>query len=281
MNSLTVRSQIESFYRTLHSAEKKVIDYILQNPADVVNYSVTELAEKSKASEATIVRACKKIGYQGYYQLKIALAKDVVNPDSSYPQDGDTDTMAGMAAWLLKKQGEDLANSSRFLDEKTLQTALDLITNCETMFFFGAGNSTPLALYGSYKFSQLGIKTVAHIGPEMQINAAYTMGKNDLAFGISNSGSTNQMIDIFRIARERDVKSISITNYAKSPLSKLSTCQIITAVSDKIFFEAFDSTRVPAMSIMDTLVLLFMHLNKERYEMYREREEFLGSRYKA
>lgn len=281
MNNVSVRSQIESFYRTLHSAEKKVVDFILQNPADVVNYSVTELSEKSKVSEATIVRACKKIGYQGYYQLKIALAKDVVNPDSAYPQDQDTDTLAGLAAWLLKKQADDLVNTSRFLDEPTLKKALNLISNCETLFFFGAGTSTPLALYGAYKFSQLGIKTVAHIGPEMQINAAYTMGKRDVAFGISNSGSTNQMINIFRIARERDVKSISITNYAKSPLSKLAHCQITTAVSDKIFFEAFDSTRVPAMGVIDTLVLLFMHMNKERYEMYREREEFLGSIYKA
>ncbi|MCZ5721257.1 hypothetical protein O5282_00140 [Escherichia coli] len=40
-----------------------------------MNYSVTELSEKSHASEATIVRTCKKLGYQGYYHLKIALAK--------------------------------------------------------------------------------------------------------------------------------------------------------------------------------------------------------------
>jgi RpiR family transcriptional regulator, carbohydrate utilization regulator len=281
MNNVSVRSQIESFYRTLHSAEKKVVDFILHNPADVVNYSVTELAEKSKVSEATIVRACKKIGYRGYYQLKIALAKDVINPDSSYPQDEDTDTLSGLAALLLKKQADDLANTSRFMDEATLKKALNLIASCETLFFFGAGNSTPLALYGAYKFSQLGIKTVAHVGPEMQINAAFTMSKKDVAFGISNSGSTNQMIDIFRIARQREAKSISITNYAKSPLSKLSTCQITTAVSDKIFFEAFDSTRVPAMGAIDTLVLLFMHIHKERYEMYREREEYLGSLFKA
>ncbi|CAI0796749.1 MurR/RpiR family transcriptional regulator [Serratia ficaria] len=281
MNMLPVRSQIESYYRTLHPSEKKVADFILHNPADVVNYSVTELAEKSKVSEATIVRACKKIGYQGYYQLKIALAKDVVNPDNSYPQDGDSENLTSLTTWLLKKQGEDLANTSRFIDEETMSKALGLIGGCETLFFFGAGNSAPLALYGAYKFSQLGIKTVAHIGPEMQLNAAFTMGKKDVAFGISNSGSTNQMIDIFQIAQQREVKSISITNYIKSPLSKLSTCQIITAVSDKIFFEAFDSTRVPAMGIIDTLVLLFMHLNKERYEMYREREEYLGARFKA
>ncbi|MCC7885731.1 sugar isomerase, partial [Escherichia coli] len=54
-----------------------------------------------------------------------------------------------------------------------------------------------------------------------------------------------------------------------------------TAVSDKIFFEAFDSTRVPAMGVIDMLVLLFMYKNKAHYEKYRTREEFLGSRFKG
>ncbi len=67
------------------------------------------------------------------------------------------------------------------------------------------------------------------------------------------------MVDIFKVVKERGAKSVCITNYIKSPLSKLSTHQLNTAVSDKIFFEAFDSTRVPAMGVIDMLVLLFMY----------------------
>ncbi len=93
------------------------------------------------------------------------------------------------------------------------------------------------------------------------------------AIGISNSGSTNLMVDIFKVVKERGAKSVCITNYIKSPLSKLSTHQLNTAVSDKIFFEAFDSTRVPAMGVIDMLVLLFMYKTR-RITKYRTREEF-------
>jgi RpiR family transcriptional regulator, carbohydrate utilization regulator len=281
MNDITVKNLIQSNYPALHSAEKKVADYILNNASDIVNYSVTELSEKSKASEATIVRTCKKIGYQGYYHLKIALAKEVIDPDSSYPTEENANDSASLATFLLRKQSEDLLRSAQFLDSKALDKVLKLIAECDTLFFFGAGNSNPLALYSAYKFSQLGIRTVAHAIPEMQLNSAFSMNKNDLAFGISNSGSTNLMLDIFNVVRERKAKSICLTNYIKSPLSVLSTCQLTTAVSDKIFFEAFDSTRVPAMGIIDMLVLLFMHRHKSSYEKYRTREEFLGSRFKG
>lgn len=281
MNDINVKNLIQSNYPSLHSAEKKVADYILNNASDIVNYSVTELAEKSKASEATIVRTCKKIGYKGYYHLKIALAKEVVDPDSSYSKEENLNDTFSVANFLLRKQADDLIRSAQFLDTENLDKILKLIADSDTIFFFGAGNSNPLALYGAYKFSQLGIRTVAHTGPEMQLNSAYSMNKNDLAFGISNSGSTNIMLDIFNVVSERKAKSICLTNYIKSPLTELSTCQLTTAVSDKIFFEAFDSTRVPAMGMIDMLALLFMHNHKASYEKYRIREEFLGALFKG
>ncbi|HBC7593248.1 TPA: MurR/RpiR family transcriptional regulator, partial [Escherichia coli] len=196
MNNITVKSLIQSNYPTLHQAEKKVADYILSHAHEVVNYSVTELSEKSHASEATIVRTCKKLGYQGYYHLKIALAKEVINPDNSYPENTDFSDITSLATFLLKKQAEDLIQSTQFFNAEVLESILKLLANCDTIFFFAAGNSNPLAVYGAYKFSQLGLKTVVHVSPEMQINAAYSMGKRDLAIGISNSGSTNLMVDI-------------------------------------------------------------------------------------
>ncbi|HAT7494855.1 TPA: MurR/RpiR family transcriptional regulator [Klebsiella pneumoniae] len=280
-DNISVKSLIQSNYPTLHSAEKKVADYILNHSDAIVNYSVSELSDKSKASEATIVRTCKKIGYQGYYHLKIALAKEVINPDKGYPSETDFSDIASLATFLLKKQAEDLIQSAQFFDEKILKRVLTMISECDTLYFFGAGNSNPLAVYGAYKFGQFGIKTIVHVSPEMQLNAAYAMGKRDVAFGISNSGSTNLMLDIFNVVKQRGAKSVCVTNYIKSPLSKISTCQLTTAVSDKIFFEAFDSTRVPAMGMIDMLVLLFMHQDKTRYELYRSREEFLGSKFKG
>lgn len=280
-DNISVKSLIQSNYPTLHSAEKKVADYILNHSNAVVNYSVSELSDKSKASEATIVRTCKKIGYQGYYHLKIALAKEVIDPDENYPSETDFSDIVSLATYLLKKQAKDLVQSAQFFDEITLKQVLAIITECDTLYFFGAGNSNPLAIYGAYKFGQFGIKTIANVSPEMQLNAAYAMNKNDVAFGISNSGSTNLMLDIFNVVKQRGAQSVCVTNYIKSPLSKISTCQLTTAVSDKIFFEAFDSTRVTAMGIIDLLVLLFMHQDKSRYELYRSREEFLGSKFKG
>lgn len=49
----------------------------MEHPSEVTNMSVTDLAEKSNASEAIIMRLSKKDGYKEFYHFKIALARSV------------------------------------------------------------------------------------------------------------------------------------------------------------------------------------------------------------
>ena len=68
---------IKEQYENIFSAEKKVAAFVLQNPQKAVECNVSELAKYSKVSDATVVRMCHHIGYTGYYQFRITLARDV------------------------------------------------------------------------------------------------------------------------------------------------------------------------------------------------------------
>ena len=59
------------------SGGKKVADFILANPGLAVNANVSELANYSGVSDATVVRFCKHLGYEGYYQMRLLLARDI------------------------------------------------------------------------------------------------------------------------------------------------------------------------------------------------------------
>ena len=58
--------------KTLHEQEKfseveqSVIKFMLDNPKDIVNMSIRELANKTYTSTATIFRICRKCGFNGY-----------------------------------------------------------------------------------------------------------------------------------------------------------------------------------------------------------------------
>ena len=75
--------RIEGAYATLRAAEQRVADFILKHPDELIYLTVTELAERTNTSESTVVRLCQKIGYKGYQEFKIVLARDLVEPTTT------------------------------------------------------------------------------------------------------------------------------------------------------------------------------------------------------
>ena len=80
MENLTYLERIREVYPKLKGVEKKVVEYIMQNPERIIKLSITELSEECDSGEATIFRVCKKLGYKGYQELKIKIASEVIEP---------------------------------------------------------------------------------------------------------------------------------------------------------------------------------------------------------
>src|ERR1700691_6727353 len=75
--------RLQGAYSGLRAAEQRVADFILKHPDELIYLTVTELAERTNTSESTVVRLCQKIGYKGYQEFKIVLARDLVEPDGA------------------------------------------------------------------------------------------------------------------------------------------------------------------------------------------------------
>ena len=68
-------------YPEMGKAEKKIADWIIENPTGLIPLSITELAEKCGCGEATIVRFAKRLDFGGYQELKISLAREEGSSD--------------------------------------------------------------------------------------------------------------------------------------------------------------------------------------------------------
>ena len=55
--------QIKLSYDSMGKSEKKVADWLFENSDALLPLSITELAERSNSSEATIVRFAKRLGF--------------------------------------------------------------------------------------------------------------------------------------------------------------------------------------------------------------------------
>jgi RpiR family carbohydrate utilization transcriptional regulator len=254
--SVSVISSIHSCYKSLYAAEKRVADQILGNSKEVIRKTVTELAEQSAVSDATIVRFCQKIGYKGFQQLKIALAQEVVDPVTNFSPTIDITHTEKSIQNIFMYKIKSLQDTANFLKANEVEECVKLIMNCNHLYLFAAGNSIPVALDAAYKLTALGIHAITNILPEMQISSARLMTNNDVAMAISHSGSAKSVLTTLEIARKNGAKSICITNYYKSPIAKLSDRVLCTVSNDDAFFDDFTYSRIPAIAVIDTLFLL-------------------------
>ena len=67
---------IESFYPSLSKQEKKIADYIFEKRGKISYQSLQEISGEINVGEATIVRFVKKIGFNGFQDLKLQIAKE-------------------------------------------------------------------------------------------------------------------------------------------------------------------------------------------------------------
>lgn len=73
----SVIENIKHNFEELFPAEKKTAQYILDHLEEVTLLNISQLAKKAHASEASIVRMAKHLGYNGFFQMRLLLSNDV------------------------------------------------------------------------------------------------------------------------------------------------------------------------------------------------------------
>jgi DNA-binding MurR/RpiR family transcriptional regulator len=72
-------AQLRSVQSSLTPVLERIAAYALSHPHKVIYHTVTELAEASGTSEASVIRFCRDLGYAGFQDFKLALAVDLAS----------------------------------------------------------------------------------------------------------------------------------------------------------------------------------------------------------
>ena len=272
-----VLDKILCVYKNLYEAEKKIADYVINNKEKVIEMTVSELATQSNVSEATIVRFCKKCDFKGFHDLKINIAKEMVNSNNDkISNELDFNNISQSLQNILANKIEELKQTISMIHEEDIKKILDAIKKARIVQFAAVGNTIPVAMDGTYKFNQLGIASVTNTIWETQLAFAYTLTNKDVVIVISNSGSSKKLVTLLEIANKRQATTISITNHENSPVANESKYHINTATREKLFLDEFSFSRVSAMVIIEALYLLLTRDKKDAYSWISEHEESIA-----
>ncbi|WP_088105788.1 MurR/RpiR family transcriptional regulator [Halalkalibacter urbisdiaboli] len=247
-------ASVRSHYPKFSVTERKIADYILDNPTKIIHFSINQLADALNVADSTVFRFCKRIGFKGYQAMKIALASEVVTPLTDiHEKVNEDDTSDTIATKVFRSNMKTIEDTLAVFDDEQMMLAVNAITNASSIEFFGSGGSSIIALDAYHKLIRTGLRVNAVTDSHFQLLAASQMTENDCAIFISHSGSTKDILHILNVVKSTGAKTIAITNYAKSPLSSAVDIPLYTVSEETDYRSEALSSRLAQLTLIDVL----------------------------
>ncbi len=247
---LTIRGLLPS----LNEQEQKVGQYILDRPDEVVHLAIGDLAQRCLASDATVFRFCRKIGADGYQDLKIRLAlESAPGHPATYATVSSQDSLATAARKVIAADLKALEDTLTTLDLAVLERAAGALLAARRVDIYGSGGGAVAALELQYKLMRVGVRAVPHTDAEMQVISATLLTPADLAVGISYSGESQDVLHALEIAKEAGARTIAITNHPLSPIATTAEISLCTAAQEALAHGYPLGARVAQVGLIDVL----------------------------
>lgn len=260
--------KIRFLYPSLTKSEKLVADRLLEDYEKVCECTLAEYAEMAGCSDASVMRFCRRLGLDGFLELKQQLSQ-VRN--SAYDNGANKIVKSDNAYAIMKKiiwNYEKTLEDTLVLYNEDYDKALEAVLEANQINFFGVGDAWIVCEAAQLKFQRIGVRSTAYSDVALSLATASLMGEGDLAIGISFSGNTKLVIDALRIAKENGAKTLCIVHYDKCELVKYADMKIFTATTDFTIGHDEIARRTAEFAIIDTL---YMGLITKKPEKYNEK----------
>lgn len=250
--------RLRGLYPSLKTALRKVADVILRQPEMAIYASVNEVAAVAAVSEATVMRFCRILGFKGFQDFKIALAREMVIPSPRLHEEegGEGEDEAAVVRKVFHTNGVALQDTLEILDIEAMKEAAQLLLTARQIMVVGVGGSGPAVTYAGNRFLLMGLR--AHLCTDfyLMLMAAAMLSRGDVVLAISNLGTTREILETVGIVREKGARVMCITNNSLSPLARICNPVLVTASREVTLPEEAVASLICQISILDALFAL-------------------------
>lgn len=240
---------------SLRKSERKVAEFVLNEPEKVIKMRIIDLANRSDVSEPTVMRFCKALEFEGFQAFKLELAHFLGGGGSfSQFKVGLNDPVIDVSKKVFDTTIGSLINARDMLDSQALENAIDALSNASRVEFYGFGASASVAIDAQHKFFRLQVSATAYTDQHIQHMSAISLKKGDVVVAISQSGRTKALIQSVNLAREAGATVIGLAP-ENTPLAELCALPIhINVEEDEQVFTPV-SSRIAHLVVIDVLAM--------------------------
>ncbi len=260
---MPARMKIRSAYSTLPTAERKVADFILENPDKASLMVINEIASAASVSVPSVTRLAKKLGYNGFMDFRVALASgssSITSLKSGPVQGEDSDSAVIEKMFLAYMRS--IEDTLKAVDRDALSSLAARMMHARRIFIFGAGSSAMLAEDFALQLNMLGFDATAVSDPVVMEMYCARFNSEDVFIGISRSGRTKNILDSLRAAKKRGSFCAFVSNYITSPAAQIADSFFCTARVDDLRTVVGKESNVSMYTLTGALLVLISRKSK-------------------
>lgn len=255
MKPATVTQAITSTLPQLRKSERKVAEYVLQHPDEVILMRIVDLAQHAHVSEPTVVRFCRAAGFDGFQAFKLSLAQQLASsPGYGQIAVTDTDSARQYTVKVFDSTIDTLLKVRDAIDPEQLNRAVEALCNAGRVEIYGFGASAAVAADAQHKFFRLQLASAAYADPHLQNMSTTSLRPGDVVLAISQSGRTRILIDAIERVCQRGGTVVALAPTG-SPVAKTASIAITIDVEEDFEIYTPLSSRLAHLVVIDAIAI--------------------------
>jgi DNA-binding MurR/RpiR family transcriptional regulator len=236
----------------------QIAAYSLDNPDEIAFGTAASIAASAGVQPSTLIRFAQHLGFDGFTSLQSVFRERLRERTVSYDErlnalrDETSEGRQGRAILdgFVAAASKSLDAMSRSISDESIEQAVDILANADTVYILARRRSYPVASYIAYAMGKLRIRntlieSVAGLDPEVLAFAT----PRDAVIAISFSPYASTTVESARALAEQGVPVVAITDSAFSPLAQSAKIWFEIAEADCAGFRSLSATMALAMAL--------------------------------
>lgn len=261
------------------AVERRIADALRANGRELVGLPVEEMSSRMGVSQASVVRFCRRLGYSGLREFKLALAAEVRGETktvmASIAIDDGYDDIARKVTAAAQRA---LSDSLDVLDRSSLEEATNALVHAKRIQIFGVGGSAPIAQDAHYRLARLGLPVSVQTDAHLQPVVAARLGPDAVAFVVSHTGRSREPVHVIEEAKRAGATTILLTSFANTPAARWADTILLTATGATAPWGGMAPLRVAQLTVIDMLCVAIAGRDDTELQEFRARYDAMEER---
>lgn len=260
-----VLPRIRTELPALNPSERRVAEIFVDRADWTIEASAQEIADAAATSRATVVRTAQRLGFTGYPQLRVLLARDLGLAAGQHgTHDADSPDPVAVFRAFLRDVALTTTDALALLDGEAVRRVVDLLADAEDVLVVGNGLSSPVATEMAMRLNAIGRYADAPTDHVEQGVRARRLRSGDVCVVVSGSGSTRPTMAAASAAAKAGAAVVALTASATSGLAELATVSLVVGLGAPSFRDEITRTsRLPQAIVAGGLVRALSERNPE------------------